>query len=240
VQYCGVASTVEIAMPDGVADAYLARPAEGARGGVLFIMDAFGLRPVIERMVDRIATDAYVVLAPNVLYRAGRSPVEPGMDFARIRPLIAELTPERIGADGAAYLDLLADVAPPGPVGITGYCMGGRVGWWIAVAHPDRVAAVAAFHTGGLVTDAPDSPHRRAGDVKAELLFGFADDDPGMTDEHIATFRGALEAAGARYHAEIYEGARHGYTMADLAVYDRDASERHFRALQALLERTLG
>jgi carboxymethylenebutenolidase len=235
-----VASTVEIAMPDAVADAYLAGSDDRARPGVLFIMDAFGLRPTIAEMVDRIAEDGYVVLAPNVFYRAGRSPVEPGMDFAEIRPLIAELTPERLGADGAAYLDHLAEVASPGPVGITGYCMGGRVGWSIAAAHPDRVAALAAFHTGGLVTDAPDSPHRRAGDVKAELYFGFADDDPSMTNEQIATFERALDEAGARYRAEVYEGARHGYTMADQAVYDEGASERHFRELRTLLERTLG
>jgi carboxymethylenebutenolidase len=231
---------VEIAMPDGVADAYLARPDDRAHPGVLFVMDAFGLRPAIEEMADRIAADGYVVLAPNVFYRAGRSPVEPGMEFAKIRPLIAELTPERLASDGAAYLDYLGGLAAPGPVAITGYCMGGRVAWWISVAHPDRVAALAAFHTAGLVTDAPESPHRRAGDVKAELYFGFADDDPGMTAEQIATFERALDEAGVRYRAEVYEGARHGYTMADQAVYDEAAAERHFRELRALLERTPG
>jgi carboxymethylenebutenolidase len=237
-----VASTVEIAMPDGVADAYLARSDDGTTGhpGVLLIMDAYGLRPAVAEMVDRIAADGFSVLAPNVFYRAGPSPVGPEMDFSRIRPLIAELTPGRLGADGAAYLDYLAEVASPGPVGITGYCMGGRVGWWIAVAHPGRVAALAGFHTAGLVTEAPDSPHRRAGDVNAELYFGFADDDPGMTDEQIATFERALDDAGVRYRAEVYEGARHGYAMADLAVYDEGAAERHFRELRALLERTLG
>jgi carboxymethylenebutenolidase len=118
--------------------------------------------------------------------------------------------------------------------------MGGRVGWRIAVAHPDRVAVLAGFHVGGLVTDAPDSPHRSAGDLKAELYFGFADEDPSMTAEQIATFERALQDAGARYRCEVYEGARHGYTMADQPVYDEAARERRFRELHALLERTLG
>ena len=227
-------------MPDGVANAYLARPDDETRPGVLFLMDAYGLRPVVEEMVDRIAADGYVVLAPNVFYRAGRSPVHSGMDFAKIRPLMAELTPDRLRADGAAYLDYLGDIASAVPVGITGYCMGGRLGWWIAVAHPDRVAALAAFHTSGFVTDAPDSPHLRAADVRAELYFGFADHDPHMTDEQIATFVRALDEAGARYRAEVYEGARHGYTMADSSVYDEAARERHFRELSALLDRTAG
>jgi carboxymethylenebutenolidase len=216
---------------------------------VLFIMDAFGLRPTINEMADRIAADGYVVLAPNVFYRAGQSPVLPVPEptdreqrtsFMRsVRPLIDQLTPERLAADGAAYLDHLGEVASPGPVAITGYCMGGRVGWRIAAGHPDRVAALAAFHPGGLVTDAPDSPHRSAADLKAELYFGFADQDPSMTAEQIATLKRTLDEVGARYRAEIYEGARHGYTMDDTAAYNEAARERHFGDLRGLLERAL-
>jgi carboxymethylenebutenolidase len=240
-------SVVEITTPDGVADAYLARPDDPAHPAVLFIMDAYGLRPAIYAMVDRIAAAGHAVLAPNVFYRAGRSPVLPLPDltdpehrasfFRSLRPLIQQLTPERIAEDGAAYLDYLAGVAAPGPVAITGYCMGARLGWRIAAAYPDRVAALAAFHPGGLVTDAPDSPHRSAGDVKAELYFGFADQDRSMTAEQIATLEHALDETGARYRSEVYEGAQHGYTMADTAAYDEGARERHFRELLALLER---
>src|SRR5213078_1049582 len=131
-------------------------------------------------------------------------------------------------------------LAVPGPVAITGYCMGARIGWRIATAHPDRVAALAGFHAGGLVSDAPDSPHRSAADLTAELYFGFADQDPSMTAEQIATLERTLDEADARYRSEVYEGARHGYTMADGAAYDEAARERHFRELRALLERTLG
>lgn len=49
---------------------------------------------------------------------------------------------------------------------------GARVGWRIATAFPDRIAALAGFHAGGLVTDAPDSPHHSASELKAELYFG--------------------------------------------------------------------
>src|SRR2546430_3466175 len=130
---------VDIRTPDGVGDAYLARPDDGPHPGVLFIMDAYGLRATIEEMVDRIAADGYVVLAPNVFYRAGRAPVLPLPDltaadqrarfFQSLRPLIEQLTPEKLVGDGAAYLDFLAGVAVPGSVAITGYCMGARVGW---------------------------------------------------------------------------------------------------------------
>ena len=243
-------STVEIAAPDGIADAYLARPDDRLHPGVLFLMDAFGLRPTLYEMAERIAADGYVVLAPNVFYRAGRSPVPPLPDLTDpeqrrsffqsvLRPLIEQLTPERLAADGAAYLDYLSDVASSGPVAITGYCMGGRVGWRIAAAHPGRVAALAAFHPGGLVSDAPDSPHRSAAELKAEMYFGFADRDPSMTAEQIATLEQTLEEVGAHYRSEVYEGAQHGYTMADQASHDEAARERHFRELRSLLERTV-
>ena len=68
-------STVDVPTPDGVADCYLTRPDDGAHPGVLLMIDAIGLRPRIEEMADRIAAQGYVVLAPNVFYRAGRAPL---------------------------------------------------------------------------------------------------------------------------------------------------------------------
>src|SRR5947209_17251275 len=145
-------STIDIQTPDGTADAYLAMPDSGEpKGGVLFLIDAFGLRPQIEQMADRIAAQGYVVLAPNVFYRAGRAPVLDMPDlsdldnraafFGQVRPLMEALTPAVIASDGKAYLDVLNEHVP-GPVAITGYCMGGRQGWRLAAAYPDRVAAL--------------------------------------------------------------------------------------------------
>jgi carboxymethylenebutenolidase len=239
-------TAIDITTRDGVADAYLARPDQETHPGVLFLMDAFGLRPVIEEMADRIAADGYIVLAPNLFYRAGRSPLFDMPDlsdaekrtsfFATLRPLMDELTVERIVADGGAYLDALRDAGASEPITITGYCMGARVGWRIAVGHPGRVAALAGFHAGGLVTDAPDSPHRSAGELQGiELLFGFADQDQSMTAEQIATLERTLDEAGVRYRSDVYQGAIHGYTMADTAAYDEAARERHFRELRELL-----
>jgi carboxymethylenebutenolidase len=241
---------IEIETADGTADAYLSRPdGNGAGPCVLFLMDAFGLRETIEKMVDRIADRGYVALAPNLFYRAGSDAVgempdlsEPdarGAFMAKIRPLMDELTPDRVASDGDAYLTRLESECQ-GPIVIAGYCMGVRVGWRIATANPDRVRALAGFHGGGLVTDAPDSPHRSADEMRAELYLAFADNDPSMTPENIAELERALDEAGAIYRAEVYEGAGHGYTMRDTPVYDEAASERHFDELFAVLERVGG
>ena len=82
---------------------------------------------------------------------------------------MAQLTPERIVSDGTAYVDYLGEVASP-PFAITGYCLGGRIGWRIAATNPQRIAALAAFHAGGLVSDDEDSPHLSAGAISAEPL----------------------------------------------------------------------
>jgi len=242
-------ATVDVETADGVANAYLTQPGhDGDHPGVLFLMDAYGLRPRIEEMADRIAQHGYVVLAPNVFYRAGRDPIPELPDLSDpdarasfwkgLRPLFEQLTPDRISSDGGAYLDYLDKLAP-GPLAVTGYCMGGRLGWRIAATHPDGVAALAGFHVGGLVSDEPGSPHRSASELRAELYLGFADQDPSMSAEQIETLREALDQAGVRYRAEVYEGAMHGYTMSDTPAYNEAAAERHFRELFSLLERTV-
>lgn len=242
-------SIVDIKTTDGTADAYLARPDDEQHPGVLLVMDAFGLRPEIAEMAERIAAHGYVVLAPNVFYRAGRAPVVPVPDlsdpdarsafFQKLRPLMEALTPDAIERDGKAYLDYLAGVAQA-PFAITGYCMGARVGFRIAASYPDRVAALAGFHGGGLVTDAPDSPHLVADNLSAEVYFGHADNDQSNTPEQIAALERALDDASVRYRSEVYPGAVHGYTMPDTAAYDEEHAEHHYRELIALLDRALG
>jgi carboxymethylenebutenolidase len=118
--------------------------------------------------------------------------------------------------------------------------MGVRVGLRIAAAHPDRVGALAGFHGGGLVTEADDSPHRSAHSLSCEVYFGHADKDASNGPEQIAALDAALDAAGVSHRTEVYEGAAHGYTMADTPAYDEAATERHYEALFDLMDRRLG
>ncbi|GHH15053.1 dienelactone hydrolase family protein [Streptomyces lanatus] len=242
---------VDIPTEDGVADAYLARPDDGRpRPGVLLYQDAFGLRPHLRSMADRLAAAGYTVLVPNVFYRQGRSPVfelpefiDPAARpelFESIVPAIQALTPELVVRDAGAYLRWMAErpEIADGPVALTGYCMGTRLALRTAGAYPDRVAAAAGFHGGQLATDAPDSPHLVAEHITAELYFGHADADQSMPPEQMERLAAALTAAGVRHRYEVYEGAQHGYTQADTSAYDEAAAERHWAALLDLLKRT--
>lgn len=244
-------SPVDITTEDGVADAYVAHAADGsARPGVLMYMDAFGLRPHLESMADRLAEAGYTVLVPNVFYRAGRSPVFDLPEFIdpstrpqmweQIMPVMQALTAERAKRDAGAYLQWMADspLVADGPVALTGYCMGARLVLYTAGTYPDRVAAAAGFHGGRLATDAPDSPHLVAEHVTAELYFGHADEDSSMPPEQQRLLEETLTAAGVRHRCEVYPGAHHGYTQADTAAYNKEGDERHWAALLGLLDRT--
>ena len=108
---------VDIKTREGTMDAKLFHP-EGQQGpwpAIILLMDAFGIRPVFEEMARRLASERYVVLLPNVFYRAGHtSKLDLHGSFAdeafrtRIYGLIGELTPERQKMDAAAELDFLA------------------------------------------------------------------------------------------------------------------------------------
>ncbi|MGW2412979.1 dienelactone hydrolase family protein [Streptomyces tubercidicus] len=243
---------LDIPTPDGVADAYLAHPDDGTpHPGVLLYMDAFGLRPSLEEIARHLAGHGYTVLVPNVMYRAGRAPVvdlpefivpsELPEIFAQLSPIMQAFTPDLAMRDAGAYLDWLAasPLVADGPVGTTGYCMGGVLGIRTAAAYPDRIGAAASFHAGHLVTDAEDSPHRLVGRSTAELYFGHADHDHSMPAEQIASLERTLDADGVSYRSELYEGAQHGYTQTDTAAYNSEADERHWRNLLELFGRRL-
>lgn len=242
---------IEIETPSGAAEAFLERPDAGSHPGVLLFMDAFGLRPRIADMARRIASWGYVVLAPNVFHRLGSverlAPAGPLTTPEGRRaagevafPRIGSLTPDLARADLDHWVDALLRAGASAPIGVTGYCTGARLALRAACDRPDVVAACGGFHGGGLATGEPDSPHLGLPTARAEFVFGHADHDPSMAPDAVARLGLALGEAGLRATNEVYAGAAHGYTMADTAVYDEAATERHFAALEALLGRTLG
>ena len=241
---------LRIPTTDGQADAFAAFPAGGRRHpGVLLYMDAFGLRPELESKARELAEHGYYVLVPNVYYRHGAAPVlelpehigeqERPDVFARAMPLVEAHTSDRALRDAAAYVEFLTNQpeVTTGPVATIGYCMGAVLAVRTATAHPDKVAAVAGFHPGSLVNDAPDSPHRQVPKIKAEVHLGLAEGD--MSPEAHSEFNQALDAAGVGYTTEVYPDTVHGFTMSDTGAFDPSALQRHWDGLLPLLDRNL-
>ena len=246
-------TTLDVPASDGAADALLAVPdAPGRYPGILLYMDAFGLRPRIAEMAGRFADAGYVVLAPNVFHRSQRSPLVDVADladpaqrekvFGTVMPMMQALTADLAEQDARSWLAFLAEheSVADGAFGTIGYCMGGRLALRTGSVASDLVAAVAGYHPGHLATDAPDSPHLSFPGLQAEVYLGYADNDGSMDLDQQTRVAQALDAAGVTFTAELYQGAIHGFTMADTASYGAEHEQRHWDTSLDLFARSLG
>ncbi|MDE3155588.1 MAG: dienelactone hydrolase family protein [Acidobacteriota bacterium] len=243
-------TAIELKTADGMVDGYFYHPGGGRKPGVIFLTDIGGIRESNRGMARRVAAEGHAVLLPNVFYRTGRPPVmtfpfTPGDEKAmqRMGELRTPLTPDAMARDASAYVDFLAmrDDVAGGPMAAIGFCFTGAMALRVAAARPDRVAAVASFHGGGLWKDDPASPHRLLPRLRkgARLHFGHAVEDRSMPAEAIAELDRALAAWGGAYESEVYDGARHGWTVPDSPVYNEPQAERAFGKLKSLLSAAL-
>ncbi|WP_026240381.1 dienelactone hydrolase family protein [Parafrankia discariae] len=238
----------DVPTADGPMDVYLHAPEGGAPAPVVIMYpDAYGVRDTVHRMAARLASAGYLVAVPNVFHRAGADATPPAkIDFADpeqrawLGRVTSQATPPRVMADTGALLDVLAGEpgALDGPVGTIGYCIGGRMAFTAATAHPERVAAAASIHGGGLGSDDPSSPYLAADRIRAALYIAIATDDPHHTAADHARLVAALDEAKVDYETEILP-ARHGFALVDFPVYDEAAAERHWERSLALFARAL-
>lgn len=236
---------IEIRTADGLAKAGLFGPAE-AKAGVILYMDAFGPRPALDKMAERLGSHGYAVLVPDLFYRNGAyGPFDAKTAFAQektrteLRALIGATTQEMSARDTGAFLDALKVEGITGPVGTVGYCMGGGRALNAAAAHPDRIVAAASFHGGNLASDAPDSPHRNAAKIKARVYVGCAGVDGSFPPEQSAILAESLRTAGVDHILENYVGMGHGWCVSDHGVYDAAGAERHWKRLTTFFAETL-
>jgi carboxymethylenebutenolidase len=242
---------VQIKTPDGTCDAAFIYPTTGTHPGVVIWPDAFGLRPSMREMGRRIAAEGYSVLVPNPFYRLAKAPVfedASKLVFQEIRPKITPLM-DSVGAAGAAekdavayigFLDAQKEVNKAKKVGTQGYCMGGALVVRTAAAVPDRVGAGASFHGGGLVTNAPTSPHLLAPKIKARMYFGIAANDDKAQPDAKDKLREAFDAAHVPAEIEVYSNSQHGWCVPDMPaqngmpIYNKPDAERAWAKLVAL------
>jgi carboxymethylenebutenolidase len=232
-----------ITTPDGTCPATLATPAgDGPWPGVVMYPDAGGPRAAFDEMAQKLADYGYAVLVPDIYYRSGEyAPFDLNTAFSdpderkRLMSMMGGITPDKMASDGGAFFDYLeARPEVSGTAfGTTGYCMGGRTSLVVAGRVPERVAAAMSFHGGGLATDDPGSPHLLADQMRAAVYVGGAENDASFTKEAAETLEKALTAADVVHTIEFYP-AGHGFAVSDHAgVYDVDAAQRHWNAMES-------
>jgi carboxymethylenebutenolidase len=238
---------ISIKTADGAVKAGLFRAdGQAVKGGVILYMDAFGPRPALDAMAERLAARGYAVVVPDLFYRAGAyGPLDAKTAFsneatrAKIMGMMGATTQEMTQRDSAAFIDVLTQEGATGRIGTVGYCMGGSRAINAAAVYPDRIAAAASFHGGGLASDAPDSPHRAAASIKARVYVGSAGVDGSFPPEQSARLAEALRTAEVDHIIENYVGMAHGWAVSDHGAYNATGAERHWKRLLGLFEETL-
>lgn len=239
--------TIEIETADGISAATIHGDTGGGAPGVILYMDAFGPRPALWAMADRLASNGYVVLVPDLFYRFGSyGPYDARIAFseektrAELMGMLGGTSQDMTRRDTGAFLRVLDEAGAGRRVGAVGYCMGGARALNAAAAYPDRIAAAASFHGGHLASDAHDSPHRHASTIRGRVYVGSAGVDQSFPPEQAARLAEALRAAEVDHAIENYVGMRHGWCMPDHGVFDAAGAERHWKRLLTFFDETLG
>ena len=239
---------VSFVAPGGTMDAVFIHPASGKHPAVILWPDIAGIREAKKIMARRLAAAGYSVLVPNPYYRSLPAPQFADFDawrsgggMQKVGPWMAQNTPAAIAETTravVAWLDQQGSVDTGKGVGVQGYCMTGS--WTIrgAAAVPSRIRAAASFHGGGLVGEAPDSPHLLFDESRAAHLIAIARNDDAQQPTHKEILKAAAAAANRPAEIEVYD-ADHGWTVPDSPSYDQAEADRAWARLLNLYKTNL-
>lgn len=236
---------VQIQTAAGTIDAYFTAPSEGQHPAVLIWPDIRSLRPAFRLMAERLAAEGYAVLCVNPFYRWNEGPAlkeeESFSDEAaraRLFGWMRQMTPTLVQSDARdcfAWLDGQEAVDKSKKAAVTGYCMGGPMAVHTAAALPERIAAVASFHGGGVGTDQPDSPHLLISGTQAAYLFAIAEDDDAKDPQEKIRLNSVLEPRPQWHEVAVYP-AKHGWCPPDGMAYDEQQAEKAWRRMLVMLK----
>jgi carboxymethylenebutenolidase len=220
----------EISSNGGTVPAYVSVPPSGSGPGVVVIQEWWGLVPHIRNVVDRVAAEGFVTIAPD-LYR-GEKTTEPD----EAGKLVMQMRLDQAAKDmGGAVDALLAMPETTGNrVGVVGFCVGGGLALYLATLKPEVAAAVSyyGFPRQGLDWDLSA--------VKGAVLGHYAEVDDFAPRELADQIERELRDAGARVTFYHYPGTQHAFfNDTRPEVHDPEASELSWRRTMDFLHETL-
>src|SRR5437764_2792480 len=223
-----------VACPDG----------PGPYPGIIFYMDAPGIREELRNMTRRIARHGYFAILPDMYYRLGTLRFDVHRRDDAMMPAIFgamnSLTNAKVMDDTGGILGFLdgQDKCKPGPVGCLGYCMSGQYITAAAATFPHRIKSAASLYGVGIITDKEASPHLSLDRIQGELYYAFAETDRSVPEHIPGELKGLLERHGIKHELKVFLGTEHGFAFNERAVYNTLASEETWDKMLALWART--
>jgi len=192
---------VEFACDGRQTKGHLAVPRSGKGPGVVVIQEWWGLVPHIANLADRLASEGFTALAPDLYHgRCTTNPDEAGrMMMALDVPKTAE---DLRGA--IDYLRGLPECSSK-KVGAVGFCLGGQLALFAGCVHPDAVGAVVDFY-GVHPNVKPDVTK-----LQAPVLGFFAEKDGFVNAQVVGDLDARLTKAGKKHEFKTYAGANHAF-----------------------------
>ena len=220
---------IEVPAEGGTMPACLARlESTEATPAVVLIQEAFGLNEHIRDVARRIAAEGYVVLAPDMFWRGGKARTAGYAELPKALGLMGELKDDQIVADvGSAigYLERQAFVRAD-RIGITGFCMGGRVSYLAACKLPGKLKAAAPFYGGGI-------PVGETAGLAAPVLAFFGEDDPFIPLAQVEQLKAEAKRLGKQLEVIVYPKAPHGFFCNERDSYRAPAAADAWTRLKA-------
>ena len=205
----------------------LFKPHSGLGPGVLVLHPWWGLNQTILDYAQRLASENYVVLAPD-LFDDGEPPATTIED--------AERRSSAVEADGGVLAEQRALGAADylieqtgRSIAVIGFSFGAGYALWLAAKRPESVDGVVLYYgTGGPVKG------------EAPVLGHFATDDPFETEENIEDLKQQLSDAGREGTILTYEDTKHWFAERDRPEYNAQAAAQAYSRTLHFLNRQLG
>ena len=202
-------------------DAYLALPdTPGPHPGVVVAMHVFGIDRFVQEKCDELAQTGYAAIAPYLFHRSevtntqliGYAFEDPTRREIAL-PLKDSLRDDELIEDmlgGLEHLRGLPSVS--GPFGVTGFCIGGRIAYMLAV-RTHEFAACADFY--GVDVDLPwgdgPTPLSLTAHLDCALTGFFGDLDANPAPPDVDKLEAALRLEGKPFTFHRYPTGQHAF-----------------------------
>jgi carboxymethylenebutenolidase len=199
-------------------------------------MEAFGLNGNIEETTRRIAAEGYVALAPDIYWRMLPDNKVGYDELPKAIGLMQKVNDQKVVQDLSSAIDALQKRpnVNAAKIGVTGFCMGGRLSFLAAAELPDKIAAAAPFYGGGIAALLP-----KADKIRAPLYLFFGEKDAFIPQDQVNAIDARLRELGKTYTLKNYKGADHGFFCNERASYNENAAKDAWKELLAFFGKHL-
>jgi carboxymethylenebutenolidase len=189
--------------------------------GIVVIQHAGGVDTFIQGMTDRFAAEGFVAIAPDLYHREDPNT----SDDALTR--MGRLRDNNIVRDVNATVEYLKDLpeVQAERLGITGFCMGGRVAYMMS-AHNHEMKAAVVFYGGNIFVPWGEglAPFDLTDRIEASIMGLFGEDDPNPSPADVAKLDQRLTELRIEHEFHAYPGAGHAFMNENRPSYREEAA----------------